>query len=568
MSGGLRNHNSKHLRRNMTQDFLPVPLELPPVPENIERTTLLGTVGNQYAGCGMFARTEGATLTELQRCCEAHLSTYIGLKMPLSTASQTKYKIKYHWRWRASGVCCEARKSGEFRGGEPVYRLLEEATTACGTQHERPLPVKEASATRAHLEQSQPRLQLSPKVTAHAPANERRPQAVNVYNGARTYMTSPSKLRIAAAQVRQGGLVLYATSIRVRDLVVPGFYNVETLDPDDTSDKGYQRLLNKARAKKLADYIVKGQDSQDAFLPTSVFLATHKHIPFEASTNTIEISVADVGPFSVVDGQHRLEGLKMAAEKDSRVLDFEVPVNIAVNLPKIVQMCHFLIVNTTQKSVDKSVEQRIIARLSDALDVEEDLPSLPKWIFNTVEKGEVDRALKYVDYLNETEGSPWFGKIKMANSASDDTSVNQRSFVKAIVKYVLTANNPIATIIKDLDKERKIFLNYWKAITSIIDDGNAAVLYKYNGVELFCKFSIPFFIKLQDRGSFTVSTMESLLRSCFENVEGDYAAVGHSEWWAKGGKSSFLNAGAINVVSQEMAKALHKSIPGSGAIEI
>lgn len=379
-------------------------------------------------------------------------------------------------------------------------------------------------------------------------------------------MSAPSTLRIAAALVRQGELALYATSIKVRDLVAPGFYNVETLDPDDTNDKGYQRLLNKARAKKLADYIVKGQDSRDAFLPTSVFLATHKTIPFDSTTNTIEIDISAVGPFSVVDGQHRLEGLKMAAEKDDRVLDFDVPVNIAIDLNKIAQMCHFLIVNTTQKSVDKSVEQRIIARLSAALDVE-DLPSLPKWIFNTVEKGEVDRALKYVDYLNETEGSPWLGMIKMANSASDEATVNQRSFVKAIVKYVLTANNPIATIIKDLDKERKIFLNYWKAIAAILDDGNAAVLYKYNGVELFCKFSIPFFIKLQDKNSFTVSTMESLLRSCFENVEGDYAGVGHPEWWAKGGKSSFLNAGAINVVSQEMAKALHKSSQG-GAIEI
>ncbi len=257
----------------------------------------------------------------------------------------------------------------------------------------------------------------------------------------------------------------------------------------------------------------------------------------------------------------------MAAEKDERVLTFEVPVNIAIGLPKIAQMCHFLIVNTTQKSVDKSVEQRIIARLSDALDIVDDLPSLPKWIFNTVQKGEVEKAVKYADYLNETEGSPWFGKIKMANSGADETTINQRSFVKAIVKYVLTANNPLETIVKDFDKEKRIFLNYWKAISTILDDGNSTVLYKYNGVELFCKFSIPFFIKLQDKNSFTTSTMESLLRSCFDNVEGDYAGVGHPDWWAKGGKASFLNAGAINVVSQEMAKALHKASSG-GAIEL
>jgi hypothetical protein len=220
-------------------------------------------------------------------------------------------------------------------------------------------------------------------------------------------------------------------------------------------------------------------------------------------------------------------------------------------------MCHFLIVNTTQKSVDKSVEQRIVGRLTDALDVE-DMPSLPRWILNTVERGEVDKALKYVDFLNEGDDSPWRGKIAMANADRDGATINQKSFVKAIVKYVLTANNPLSAF-KDFEKEKKIFLNYWKAIAQILDDTNADVLYKYNGVELFCKFSIPFFMKLQDKGSFTVSTMVALLRTTLDNVEGEYAGVGHPEWWTSGGKASFLNSGAINVVSQEMAKALHKA---------
>jgi DGQHR domain-containing protein len=373
------------------------------------------------------------------------------------------------------------------------------------------------------------------------------------------------KIRIPASRVTQGGLTLFTTSIKVRELVAPNFYTVETLDPENNNDKGYQRLLNTSRAKRLADYIVKGQERQDAFLPTSVFLATHKSIPFSSADNTIEFDIREVGPFSVVDGQHRLEGLKMAAAKDDRVLDFEVPVNIAINLPHIAQMCHFLIVNTTQKSVDKAVEQRIIARLSDALDVE-DLPSLPRWILNTVEKGEVDKAIKYVDFLNEASDSPWRGRILMANSESEGTTINQRSFVKAIVKYVLTANNPLA-ILKDFDKERKIFLNYWKAIASRLDDGSESVLFKYNGVELFCKFSIPFFLKLHDKGDFKVPAMERLLAQCFDNVEGEYAGVGHPEWWARGSSASFLNSGAINVAAQEMTRALHKTSM-SAAIEL
>jgi DGQHR domain-containing protein len=363
-------------------------------------------------------------------------------------------------------------------------------------------------------------------------------------------------IKVPAARVRQGALTLFATSIKVRDLVSEGFYSVDTLDPED-KEKGYQRLLNTARAKKLADYIVAGQNSDDAFLPTSVFLATDKALYLDEATNTISIDTGAVGPFSVVDGQHRLEGLRMAAERDSRVLTFEVPVNIAVSLPRIAQMCHFLIVNTTQKSVDKSVEQRIIARLTEALNIE-DVPSLPKWILNTVEKGEVDKALKLVDYLNATDGSPWSQKIRMANDDNKGATINQRSFVKAVVKYVLTANNPIS-IINDFDREKKIFLNYWRAIANILDDGEDSVLYKYNGVELFTKFSIPFFMKLQEKNDFRIETMTQLLQACFDNMEGDYAGVGHPEWWATGSKASLLNAAAINVISQEMTKALHKS---------
>ena len=375
-----------------------------------------------------------------------------------------------------------------------------------------------------------------------------------------------AKLIIPAAKVRQGALSLFATSLRVKDLLAKNFYSVDTLDPDD-EDNGFQRLLNTARAKKLAEYILRGQDTKDAFLPTSVFLATDKSLPFNNKDHTFEIDSVAVGSFSVVDGQHRLEGLRMAAEKDARVYEFEIPVVIAIKLSKLEQMCHFLIVNTTQKSVDASIEQRIYARLTAAVDVEE-LPTLPRWILNVVDKGEVQKALKYVDFLNKTQGSPWFGKIKMANQDVEGGTINQKSFVKAIVKYVLTANNPLS-VFKDFEKEKKIFLNYWKAIEKNLDDGNSTVLYKYNGVELFCKFSIPFFMKLQNQGNdFTVKAMDVLLQSCLENVEGEYAGVGHADWWAKGGKASFLNAGAINVVNQEMAKALNKASMTAGALKV
>ena len=367
-------------------------------------------------------------------------------------------------------------------------------------------------------------------------------------------------LTLPAARVQQGALTLFSTAIKVEILIQDNFYSVETLDPSDTGDSGYQRLLNQARARKLADYIVGGQDSRDAFLPTSVFLATAEKLDFDTSTNTVTFDPSAIGPFSVVDGQHRLEGLKIAAEKDKRVLEFAVPVNIAASLPKLHQMCHFLIVNTTQKSVDEAVGQQIVARLTKALEVE-DVPSLPKWIRNVAERGDINKALELVKFLNEEHGSPWRDKIQMANDPVSN-KIKQNSFVKAINKHFLTANNPISAL-DDFDKVKRIFLNYWKAIVGIIYDGNidgenTSVLYKYNGVELFCRFSIPLFIKLQEDRRFTVDTIKDVLRDCFKNVEGEYAGVGHPQWWARGRMASGLNVAAIGRVVQEMTKALHK----------
>ena len=77
---------------------------------------------------------------------------------------------------------------------------------------------------------------------------------------------------------------------------------METLDPKDPNDSGYQRLLNTARAKKLRDYLLRGQDQQDVFLPTSVLLATEKTLDFNATTNVISFDPTIIGPLSVVDG--------------------------------------------------------------------------------------------------------------------------------------------------------------------------------------------------------------------------------------------------------------------------
>ncbi len=96
-------------------------------------------------------------------------------------------------------------------------------------------------------------------------------------------------VRRPAALVRQGQLRLYTTSLQARHLLTPGFYDIERLDPANAHDHGYQRVLNTSRAKRLGEYLISGQEHHDAFLPTSIFLATDKELNFDAAQHVLEI---------------------------------------------------------------------------------------------------------------------------------------------------------------------------------------------------------------------------------------------------------------------------------------
>ncbi len=359
-----------------------------------------------------------------------------------------------------------------------------------------------------------------------------------------------------AALVRQGSLKLYSTSLKVSDLRRPNFYTISKLDPVDAGP-GYQRLLNEGRSKRLADYLLDGQTEKDAFLPTSIFLATNKDIPFNSATNTITFDVAQIGPFNVVDGQHRIAELVLAAEKNSALEEFGIPVNIAINLDEISQMCHFLIVNTTQRPVDRAIEQQIVARLTKMIGLEK-TPTMPRWIRRQVEKGEDARALAVANHLNDDPASPWYGKIRMANDENEGATINQKSFITSLRRHIFSANNPLSNPLWDGNRPM-IILNYWKAVTELLVDGSEAstVVFKTNGVELFHTVSPTVFTHLASKSDFKKDTIKALLKRGFDNLPPEHIGISYPEWWHRGGAASGLNRGAIGKLANALSLAIN-----------
>jgi DGQHR domain-containing protein len=376
------------------------------------------------------------------------------------------------------------------------------------------------------------------------------------------------ELKRPAARIRQGNLTLYATSLRVRDLRQPNFYTIDTLDAHEGT--GYQRILNETRAKRLADYLLEGHKALEAFLPTSIFLATDKLLPFDSETNSVRIESDKIGPFNVVDGQHRIRGLVLAAEKDPELDDFEVPVNIAVNLDAISQMAHFLIVNTTQRSVDKAIEQQIVARLTDLIEFQK-TPVLPRWIQRQVDKGEDARALQILQHLNGDKDSPWYGKIRMANDddSAGDATITQKSFVTSLKKYVLTPSNPISGEHWTTDRQKKVLANYWRAISNLlVEPGDeTSVIFKTNGLHMFHSASPAIFLHLANIKDFKTETVEALMRRAFENLSVEYIGVSSAAFWKRGSTASGLNQAAIRKYATALSTAMH-SQPGSEAFSM
>lgn len=363
-------------------------------------------------------------------------------------------------------------------------------------------------------------------------------------------------IKRTAVKITQGDLTLYSTSFKVEHLLIKDFYKIDKLDSSE-SNSGFQRVLDKARAKRLANYLLDGWKDGDAFLPTSIFLATDKPIPFDSEKKEIQIDLDQIKSFNVVDGQHRIEGLIQAAKENPEIKEFEIPTNIAENLDEISQMCHFLIVNTTQKSVDKSVEQQILSRLSSMIDIE-DIPTLPKWIQKQVLKGEDREALVIVNYLNSENDSPWKNKIRMANEPRNTSTINQNSFVQAVKLYLLTSSNPLAAI-EDIDRRNRIIKNYWKAIINILveDINDDTVIFKTIGIELFSLISSTVFNKLFAIKDFRVETIENILRSAMQHLPAEHLPIQDPSWWKSGGGASNINKAAARKIAHELNKCIN-----------
>lgn len=376
-----------------------------------------------------------------------------------------------------------------------------------------------------------------------------------------------AEVRRSAIRIQQGKRTLFLTSFTVKDFLSRDFYRVDRLDVQSTT--GMQRLLNDSRARSFGNDVVDADKLNEAFLPTSVFLATEGSISYDEESKELFFDsdpARHVCPLDVVDGQHRIEGLKRAAGKADRLLDFPVSVVIAHKMNETEKMLQFVTVNTKQRVVDKGVVQHITARFTRMLDVEQ-LPYLPAWLRREAEKGSDDRGLRIVKRLNNDESSPWRGRIQLADEPkSPRHTITQSTFVATLKRTILNKYHPFNATLVDPEKQLAVLINYWKTVDEIFvgdttdENGrSASVAYKNNGLEFFLSILYAVINVLSRNRTFTVRAIANCIQSAEDILPPQAALAMDPDYWRPGGHASAMNRAGIAELVADFTTAIESA---------
>lgn len=239
--------------------------------------------------------------------------------------------------------------------------------------------------------------------------------------------------------VTQGGKKFVLTRISAGVLTKISYVAVRGL----SEEKGaIQRILNTRRIASIKDFTLAGGSYPNAIILNWVGTA-NKIVRHKGN-----LSFADAKDSAqIIDGQHRLAGIKAALAEDKKIEKLELPVVIYENLTTQACADIFLSINTEQKPVPRSLVFDLYGEASEHI----------------VDPAAV-RARDIAMYLNETEGSPYFGEIKLPGDQPRKGGIALSTAVSAIKSLVEEKGIFEQIEVKELEMQRQIVHNLFSAL--------------------------------------------------------------------------------------------------------
>lgn len=247
--------------------------------------------------------------------------------------------------------------------------------------------------------------------------------------------------------VSQNNRQFFLTVLAARDLVQISYASVRNRDSEEGA---VQRLLNPRRIDSIKDFTIKGGDYPNCIILNWVN-ATEK---LKVSGGKIVIPLIDRSA-QIIDGQHRVEGIRAAIKSKQSLGSLELPVAFYQNLST--QECAdiFLSINTEQKPVARSL-------VFDLYDVASD---------HVVDPAAV-RARDIAELLNSQEGSPFCGLVRLPNTEAKRTQSQGKQSNGVDLSTVVTALKPLVEEkgvfeqvgVSELQMQASALLNFFEVL--------------------------------------------------------------------------------------------------------
>lgn len=286
--------------------------------------------------------------------------------------------------------------------------------------------------------------------------------------------------------------LVYTFVIKVKYLINLSYVAVRGKDKEEGA---VQRVLNKKRIGDIKEYVLKGHMFVNTFIINWV---DSNCVPKIMDNGTIEIPNVFAAA-QLIDGQHRLEGIKEAAKMDATVLDKQVLVTMAINMGTKEAAQIFININSEQKPVPRSL-------IYDLYGVTEDDRNFA-----------IVRADDIAKMLNENIESPYYNLIKYPGSPRGKGKIDLSTVVSTLRKYVDVKGKFFENNIRDLNRQGTSIINYFNALKyhweleQQWDIVTQNVFYKASGFVAAVDFFFEYvFIKCVEKKSFKYDYIKSL----------------------------------------------------------
>lgn len=300
----------------------------------------------------------------------------------------------------------------------------------------------------------------------------------------------------------------YLTRIHARDLVQISYASVRNRDDEEGA---VQRILNPRRIESVKEFTLSGGD-----YPNCIILNWVGKKPIKVKGNELLVPIEDRSA-QIIDGQHRVEGLRQAIKAKPAIGKLEIPVAFYENLTT--QQCAdiFLSINTEQKPVQRSL-------VFDLYEVASDY----------VVDSAAFRARDIATTLNEREDSPFKDLIRFPNAEGKRTAGVDLSTVVTSLKPLVEEKGIFDQVgAPELEMQVSALLNFFNVLKEWYggfwtDKDNAFLSAAgFSGAIEFFKTKLVFYCKT--KGSFEAETIRQamdldsqsmLLRSDLKGLQG------------------------------------------------